>query len=905
MHSRLIRCALAGLVLAVTGATSVTGCLDRPAVPGEPTTKTNFTTQVAEQAVDKLDILFSIDNSASMGDKQAYLSAAIPDLIGRLLQPNCIDNTNPGQVDGQSDVNGSCAAVPNSQPEFPAVHNMHIGIVSSSLGPRLGDQMPAGGAGGECLPTATITLPNPAGTQVTQNNHNDDSAHLLQRSSTTADPTTEVALADNAVGPAQGGAALSGAVPAPGSYQPTPGVGFLAWFPSTNTANAGVDAGNATVLESSGATLESDFQDLILGIHEYGCGIESQLESWYRFLIQPDPYASLTLAGANNSQATWVGVDTTIIQERHDFLRPDSLVAVIVLSDENDSEIDVRSIAGQGYLFMSTKFYPPHGLSACDTDPSGSACQSCQLNKGSSDPNCALNAYNSPTDWGYDLNLRHVHMQQKYGLDPQFPITRYVNGLTSTTVPDRTGEYPANAANYVGNNDCTNPLFAATLPSASQLSANAATQEATSDAATLCNLVNGKPNVSTQRSKSLVFYAIIGGVPWQLLHFDPTSPQNSLLTATDWVRILGTDPDTYNYTGIDPHMIESYWPRTGSGDPNNPNNVGGPTGAPTFQTAQLLPALSGVGGTSLAETAPQPPGSGSTADPYNGSEWITNTGPHLDLNVDRQYACIFKLTQPRDCSKNASGVYNVPANGYACDCSSTGLTPQELSPVCDPTNVNTQNYAKAYPTIRELNLANKLGNNGIVSSICPIDVQDNATNDDPLYGYRPAVASIINRLKNALTNQCLPQTLQAEDGGATPCLILATLPNVITKGNPQADCSLTGTYPGMGPPDPTILAEFQSAQEQAYQQGGGIGVDPTTLPTCQVNQLVGNQLVGTPPSCKASPTKGWCYVEGAAAGTCAQAILFSPGTLPTGTTINLQCIETSSALAAGQEGDGG
>jgi hypothetical protein len=46
-------------------------------------------------------------------------------------------------------------------------------------------------------------------------------------------------------------------------------------------------------------------------------------------------------------------------------------------------------------------------------------------------------------------------------------------------------------------------------------------------------------------------------------------------------------------------------------------------------------------------------------------------------------------------------------------------------------------------------------------------------------------------------------------------------------------------------------------------------------------------------------------VTGAAAGTCAQAILFSPGTLPSGTTVNLQCIETSSALAAGQSADGG
>jgi hypothetical protein len=894
MHARLIRSTLTGLGVVLTlGVTSLTGqgCLDRPVVPGEPSTKTNFTTQVAEQAVDKLDILFSIDNSASMGDKQAYLDLAIPDLINRLLTPNCVSNSDNTTVVGVSSISpkdgsADCSAFPNSAPEFPAVHNMHIGIVSSSLGPRLGDKQPSDGSGGECLPTATITLPNPSGTQVTLNNHNDDQAHLLTRSATPADTVDEV-------------------TPLPDAASS----GFLTWFPNA-AANLGKDAGADTTPITSGTQLETDFQDMIDGVHEYGCGIESQLESWYRFLIQPDPYASLQLStGGSSPAAQWVGVDTTILKERHDFLRPDSLVAVIVLSDENDSEIDVRSIGGQGYLFMSTKFYPPHGTAPCAATPGASGCSSL----GSSD----TSPYNSPTDWGYDLNLRHVHMQAKYGLNPQFPITRYENGLTSASVPDRDGkgnpsvtnggEYPPGANNYVGNNDCTNPLFAASLPDGTGLSSAAATATSLSatDAAYLCNLPK-----STARSKSLIFYAVIGGVPWQLLHFDPTNAANSELTAADWVRILGTDPDTYNYQGIDAHMIESYYPRTGAGDPKAPANT---TGTPSFPVASLLPALSGVGGTSAAETAPTPvSGTETLADPYNGGEWITNQGAHLDLNVDREYACIFKLVDPttgapapRDCSKT-NGQYTVPANGYACDCSSTGLASNELSPVCDPMNPNSQLYAKAYPTIRELNLANKLGANGIVSSICPIDVADNAAGDDPLFGYRPAVSSIINRLKNALTNQCLPQTLSTEDAGAgVPCLILATLPNASNPSNPQADCSNASAYPGMTPPDPTILQQFETAAVQAWNQGGQVGPNPSTLPTCQVNQITSPSELDANGSCKSSSTPGWCYVTGVGAGTCAQAILFSPGAIPTGSTINLQCIETSSALAAGSSGDGG
>jgi hypothetical protein len=66
----------------------------------------------------KIDILFMIDNSAAMGDKQKYLGDAIPDLITGLMQPGG-------------------TAVP--------VHDMHIGVVTSSLGSRGGDL---------CLPMA-------------------------------------------------------------------------------------------------------------------------------------------------------------------------------------------------------------------------------------------------------------------------------------------------------------------------------------------------------------------------------------------------------------------------------------------------------------------------------------------------------------------------------------------------------------------------------------------------------------------------------------------------------------------------------------------------------------------------------------------------------------------------------
>src|SRR5580658_6204472 len=67
-----------------------------------------FTTALAYGAITKVDLLFDIDNSASMGDKQFYLEQAVPDLVNRLVNPQCV-NLTTGQSPGSSAM-GSCAA---------------------------------------------------------------------------------------------------------------------------------------------------------------------------------------------------------------------------------------------------------------------------------------------------------------------------------------------------------------------------------------------------------------------------------------------------------------------------------------------------------------------------------------------------------------------------------------------------------------------------------------------------------------------------------------------------------------------------------------------------------------------------------------------------------------------------
>jgi hypothetical protein len=96
-----------------------------------------------------------------------------------------------------------------------------------------------------------------------------------------------------------------------------------------------------------------------------------------------------------------------------------------------------------------------------------------------------------------------------------------------------------------------------------------------------------------------------------------------------------------------------------------------------------------------------------------------------------------------------------------CDCSVTGLAPDAVPAVCglkDPSSpysvgkndYTTQYYGKAYPTIREIELAELLGNQGVVSSLCPIHATDNASGDDPLFGYRPAVNALVTRMRGTL-----------------------------------------------------------------------------------------------------------------------------------------------------------
>ncbi|HNS98229.1 MAG TPA: hypothetical protein PKL73_14860 [Polyangiaceae bacterium] len=420
----------------------------------------------------KIDILFMIDNSASMGDKQKILAAAVPDLVERLINPICV---NPVSREFEASVGPEEDCPTGTEREFEPVVDIHIGVITSSLG----------GHGADSCSNVPSQYWNPT---------TEDMAHLITRGKNDAGNSVTV-----------------------DTYQ---GRGFLNWDPTGENNPPG---------ENNAATLKQDFTNLVRGADQTGCGYESSLEAWRRFLVDPAPYEKMVPVNcpggdtANRCRGP-EGVDQTVLQQRKDFLRPDSLVAIVMLTDENDcSVID----GGQYYLALQMSdgaafFHLARGTEACQTDPWSPDCKSCWEVNPTDHPECA-EGWASP-EKDDPLNLRCWDQKRRFGIDFLYPVQRYVKALTDPVL----------------ENGTVNPLFCGE-PSA-----------------------NGKSCQGGVRDRSQVVLTGIVGVPWQDLAVDPTDLTKGYRTSKDidWDLILG-DPQN-NVKPTDPLMMETVEPRTGS-----------------------------------------------------------------------------------------------------------------------------------------------------------------------------------------------------------------------------------------------------------------------------------------------------------------------------------------------------
>ncbi len=750
---RLLRAGLAAVTCAGVTAGLATGCLNRKVSPAEPNTTNVFVTQITVSAVDKIDLLFVVDNSISMADKQAILREAVPDMLTRLLEPYCEDaegNLTPNP--------GTCPE--GTAEEFQPVQNLHVGVVSSSLG----------GHGG------IACTPNEGSTWVAEK---DDRGELIA--------------------PLRGASSFNN-------------LGFLAWDTRPNAV-----PGATNVL----STLVSDFENIVAATGETGCGYEAQLESFYRFLIDPMP----PLEVLNDGRASYVqGINTTLLEQRAQFLRPDSLVAIVVLTDENDCS--VRDDGPGFYVAGATAGGKlPRGTQICATDPNNRCCRSCALQEASppdgcsalsADPSCQLGPFGSTEE---HANLRCYEQKRRFGIDFLYPTQRYVDALTNPQVYGRPcaadADCPANpqapgGGQCVdvggGNRYCryTNPLM--------------------SENQYYTDLI-------PRSGSELIYFAGIVGVPWQDIATAETltDPNNlELIPAvappgggeslqSRWDIILGND-QTGGYP-LDPFMWESITPRVGN------HAI---SGLP-------FPAANPITG-----DVPLDPASPGAASPINGHEYTVTDGGDL------QYACIFRLGQPKECTDAVTG---------GCDCKG-GDSNLATKPLCQDAGQAgtgiTQYYAKGYPGLRFLSVLKDFGQNSIVASVCP---KITGNPDSPGYGYNPAVRAIINRLKEKLQGTCLPRRLSVNEDGTVACQVVE-----ITNALFNVSCNSTGRT--------ELDPEVKEAVLEEFKRAGRCDNTPTNpcsnYTLCKLQETVGparEECISLPDQQLSGAGAGYCYID--------------------------------------------
>jgi hypothetical protein len=563
-----------------------------------------------------VDLLLVVDNSRSMADKQEILGLAVPELVNKLANPLCVGANGLPTPSQPASGNEPC---PQGKRQFVPVTDLHIGVVSSSLGGHGAD--------------ACTVMPG---------QDNDDHAHLLTR------------------GP-------GGTVP---TYE---NLGFLAWDPNQAMMPPGT---------SNQSSLETNFKALVVGAGQAGCGYEAQLESWYRFLVDPDPYMAIVV---ENNTAELLGTDEELLAQRRDFLRPNSLLAIVTLSDENDCSIrDGTQYYYAAQIYQpgtNTPYHLPKPRAACATDPNDPCCRSCGQSAGDGCDASADDCQGALSNVEDHINLRCFDQKRRFGIDFLQPVDRYVAGLRDPQVADRQGNIVAN------------PIF-------SDLDPNDAITQVRDERLVFVLALVGVPWQDIARRNAAGVPDLVGGLDAEGHPLGGFQGAGELVANGTWSIILGEPVNYHTQPSAlpqDPLMYESVAPRAG---------VNPVTGEP------------------LA-----PPGAAHDANSMNGHEFTS-------ANDDLQYACIFDLISPRDCSVSP---------GLSCDCQDPGD-----NPLCQDDNDQfgtTQYRAKAYPGIRHLSLVRGVGSQGVLGSICPAQIGSSGVD----FGYVPAVRSLVASIAPVLS----------------------------------------------------------------------------------------------------------------------------------------------------------
>ena len=364
-------------------AASTARSLRRP-----PTSARASSTPAKQNKVSKIDLLFMIDNSSSMADKQAHPGAGRSRPGEPPGRPGLHRPDDRPSV-GNANANGSCAT---GEPDFDPVKDIHIGIISSSLGGH--------GSTGVCdEPDPRKTLP-----------HNDDHGHLVARD------------------------AMDAAVRRSATRASSTG---------TRRERRGPDA----------AAIATPFATMVAGVGQHGCGYEASLEAIYRFLIEPDPVrrritvdrapAAARRRGARRHRHGPAPAARRLPAPR--------LAGRGHHGDRRERLLDRRRRSGLLLDHPAPAARPPtsvlaHGTSACMTNPNDPCCFNCFSSR--RPPRAARPRLTTPSASRRrglatedPENLRCCDQKRRYGVDFLYPVQALHRRLhAATIVPDRTGK---------------------------------------------------------------------------------------------------------------------------------------------------------------------------------------------------------------------------------------------------------------------------------------------------------------------------------------------------------------------------------------------------------------------------------------------------------------------------------
>lgn len=256
----------------------VAGCPHQELAPLVPCTVSVVSVDATQSGTDQVDLLFVIDNSGSMSEEQIKLNAQLPRLVQALTS---------GDFDGMPNADG--------QPDFRAVGSLRLAVVSSDLGANGSVGVRSCGSN-SYLPTEQNM--SAMGVDNVDRPFGDDGLLL----SSTAVATAGV----NTTGPLGIGAPMQAIAPRPECAIQVPRV---LEYPAGGTA---MDI----------ATRFSCVAEL--GVN--GCSVEQQLESMWKALA---PNADRSFSRGSGGQGTLPGLNAG-------FLRPEAILAVIVVTDEED-----------------------------------------------------------------------------------------------------------------------------------------------------------------------------------------------------------------------------------------------------------------------------------------------------------------------------------------------------------------------------------------------------------------------------------------------------------------------------------------------------------------------------------------------------------------------------------------